>query len=406
MDVTRIRSEFPALHVQPDGDVRVFLDNAAGTQVTQRCLDRINDYLLCSNANLGGVFPRSHRSDALIAEGRAAVADLLGATDPREICFGQNMTTLTQAFARAFGRTCRDGDEIVTTRLEHEANVSPWLALEERGVVVRFADIRTSDVTIDLESLASQLCSRTRLVAVGLASNTFGTINPVRQVARLAHDAGALCFVDAVHYAPHGPLDVAELECDFLVCSVYKFFGPHVGVLWGRAEALESIPPYHLRTVPACIPDKFETGTLNHEGIAGALGAIDYLEQLGPPAPTRRHRLLAAMTAIRQYECELSTLMNELLTRMPYVRLHGIAGAERVGERVPTFALTVDGLTPQSVAERLASLGIDVWHGHNYALEPVTRLGLTDGVVRVSPVHYNTAEELLVLAAALEQIAN
>lgn len=406
MDVSSIRDQFPALGPGPDGATTIFFDNAAGTQVPRRCIDRVVDYFVSSNANTHGVFATSRRSDALIEEARAAVADFLGARVAGEVAFGANMTTLTQAFARALGRSLSEGDEIVTTRLEHEANVSPWLALEERGVRVRFADIRLSDMTLDLDSLREEITDRTRLVAVGLASNAFGTVNPVAEVAALAHEAGALCFVDAVHYGPHGPIDVEALGCDVLVCSAYKFFGPHVGALWGRAEVLEQLRAYHLRTVAAVAPDKLEVGTLNHEGIAGTLGALEYLESLGTGG-TRRERLRDAMRRIREYERGLSLATLEELGRCPHVRVYGITDEARVDERVPTFTVTVEGHTPEAVCGRLAEARINAWHGNYYALEPMTRLGLEErgGAVRLSPVHYNTREEIRELGLVLASLA-
>jgi cysteine desulfurase family protein (TIGR01976 family) len=395
MDVTAIRAQFPALASEQGGRPIVFFDNAAGTQVPRRVIDRMVDYLTTSNANSHGVFATSVRSDALIDEARHAAADFLGAAEPAEVAFGANMTTLTQSFARAFGAGLREGDEIVTTRLEHEANVSPWLRLErERGVRVRFADIH-EDATIDLESLAAQLTDRTRLVAVGYASNAFGTINPVERVARMAHEAGAVCFVDAVHYGPHGRIDVEALGCDVLACSVYKFFGPHVGVLWGRRALLDSVEAVHLRTVAPVLPDKWETGTLNHEGIAGSLGALEYLESLGEGA-TRRQRFTSAFAAISAYERELTERALATLAAAPGVRVHGVTGRDRLAERVATFAITVDGYSPREVAEACATAGINVWNGNYYALEPMTRLGLEahGGAVRVSLVHYNVPAEL------------
>ncbi len=405
MDNEAIRAQFPSLSRLENGRPTVFFDNAAGTQVPQRCIDRIVDYLATSNANSHGAFATSVRTDALVSETRAAVADLLGASDPAEVAFGANMTTLTQAFARAFGRDLREGDEIVTTRLEHEANVSPWLGLgEEHGVCVRFADIN-EDATIDLDSLAEQINGRTKLVAVGYASNAFGTINPVRRVAELAHSVGALCFVDAVHYAPHGAIDVVALGCDLMVCSVYKFFGPHVGVLWGRRDVLEKVRAFHLRTVADAIPDKFETGTLNHSAIAGTLGALEYLESLGDGA-TRRERLVRAFSAIGDAELALTLRALELFRSVPRVRLHGLAGADSVRDRVATFAITVEGHAPLDVAEACARDGINVWNGNYYALEPMTRLGLEadGGAVRVSLVHYNTVDEIERLAATLQSL--
>ncbi len=406
MDVTSIRAQFPALAPDHDGRATVFFDNAAGTQVPTRCVDRMVDYLTRSNANLGGVFETSIRSDELMDEAHRAAADFVGAADADEVAFGANMTTLTQAFARAFGRDLAEGDEIVTTRLEHDANVAPWLTLQEDlGVRVRFADIR-DDATIDLDSMAAAITDRTKLVAVGLASNAFGTINPVSRVAELAHEAGAICFVDAVHYGPHGLIDVAALGCDVLACSVYKFFGPHVGVLWGRREVLERVRAVHLRTVPDAIPNKYETGTLNHEGIAGSLGALEYLESLGE-GETRRDRFRSAFDAIAGYERTLTERALDLFAAHAHVRVHGITDRARLDERVPTFAITAEGHTPREIASACSEADINVWNGNYYALEPMTRLGLQEhgGAVRVSLVHYNTLEELNRLGEVLGSLA-
>lgn len=402
-DVELIRAEFPALAPRAGQPATVFFDNAAGTQVPLRSIDRVVEYLCEYNANLGGVFPTAVRSEAMIAECRAAMADFLGASDPGEVAFGANMTTLTQMFARAFGRDLAPGDEIVTTRLEHEANVGPWIALEEQGVRVRFADIDPATATIDLESLAEQIGPRTRLVACGLASNAFGTINPVRRIVDMAHAAGALCSVDAVHYGPHGLIDVAELGCDMLVCSAYKFFGPHVGIMWGRREVLDRVRAYHLRTVPAAIPDKFETGTLNHEGIAGVHGALDYLLSLEDEHGSRRERFARVFAGIAAYERELSARLLDVFAGHEHVRVYGITDRSRLAERVPTFAVTVAGHTPREVAERLSADGINAWHGNYYALEPMTRLGLqaNGGAVRISLVHYNTMREIDALDRSL-----
>lgn len=409
MDIETIRQHFPALTAcSSSARNTIYFDNAAGTQVPRQCVERMTDYLFTSNANTGGVFATACRSDMLLSESRAAVADLLGAASPQEVAFGANMTTLTQAFARAFGRSCLPGDEIITTRLEHEANVSPWLGLAERGVRVRFADIRPEDATIDLDSLTSQLSERTRLVAVGYASNAFGTVNPVARIAEMAHGAGALCFVDAVHFVPHGPVDVITLGCDVLVCSAYKFFGPHVGILWGRADVLEQIQAFHLRTVKAEIPDKFESGTQNHEGIAGTLGSIEYLASLAPVGTTRREQLHRALTDIATYERTLSVALLDLFEQLPHLTVHGITDRTQLTWRVPTFAVTVAGYAPRDVAKHQAEAGINVWSGNYYALEPMVRLGLEarGGAVRISLVHYNTPDEIAVLGDALEQLAS
>ncbi|NDD31218.1 MAG: cysteine desulfurase-like protein [Proteobacteria bacterium] len=400
-DVHAVRAQFPAL-TRPGAPI--YFDNAAGTQVVQTCIDDMTRYLVEMNANSHGVFETSRRSDACIDDCRAAVADFVNAEHPDEVAFGGNMTTLTQIFARGFGRDLGPGDEIITTRIEHEANVSPWLALEERGVKVRFVALRPDDVTLDLDSLASVLSERTRLVAVGRASNAFGTVHPVAEVARMAHSVGALCFVDAVHYSPHGPIDVQALGCDVLVFSAYKMFGPHLGVLWGRREVLERVRPYHLRTVPPECPGKYETGTQNNEGISGLHGALRYLESLSDSAvPDRQTRLRDAMERVRQVEETLSLRLLDLFASHRDVRVHGITDPGRVSERVPTFAITVAGHHPLAVAEHLAAANINSWNGNNYALEPMTALGLeaSGGAVRISPVHYNTFEEIDALDRAL-----
>lgn len=412
MNLKSIREQFPSLSLKSKDRQTIFFDNAAGTQVASQCINRLTKYFLTSNANTGGVFETSLRSDELIETTRQRVADFIGAKDPQEVAFGPNMTTLTQAFARAFGRSCQEGDEIITTSLEHEANISPWLGLAtERGIKVRFVDINLEDMTINLDSLREQLSSRTRLVAVGYASNAFGTVNPVQEVAKLAHSVGALCFVDAVHYSPHGLIDVAELDCDVLVYSIYKAFGPHVGVIWGKREVMEPTKAFHLRTVKNIIPDKFEVGTQNHEGIAGALGSLEYFELL----PTFLGKeikkdakcsetLRLAMTSIRDYEKTISEKLLETFAKHSHVKVYGITDLNRLDERVPTFAINVDNHSAKETATKLATAGINAWSGNYYALEPMTRLGLEErgGAVRISLVHYNTFEEIEYLDEVLK----
>ncbi|MFY9223121.1 MAG: cysteine desulfurase-like protein [Blastocatellia bacterium] len=414
MKIELIRQQFPSLTLKSSHRPTVFFDNAAGTQVARHCIDQVNNYFLTSNSNTGGVFETAQRSDKLIEKCRAAVADFIGATDPEEVAFGPNMTTLTQAFARAFGRSCQPGDEIITTALEHEANISPWLALEaERGVKVRFVDINLDDMTINLDSLKKQISERTCLVAVGYASNAFGTINPVAEVAKIAHSVGAICFVDAVHYSPHGLIDVSSLGCDVLAYSAYKAFGPHVGIIWGRRQLMEELKTFHLRTVKNIIPDKFEVGTQNHEGIAGTLGALEYLQivpsmlGLKNSASLNRKKLLqTAMNDIQEYEKTLSRKLLDIFAKHSNVKVYGITDPIRLNERVPTFAITVDKYSSKEVAIKLASFGINVWSGNYYALEPMLRLGLEDkgGAVRISLVHYNTESEIDQLDEALRSL--
>lgn len=413
MDSTQIKNHFPSLKLTSNGRPTIFFDNAAGTQVAQECIDRMNSYLLNSNANTGGVFETSLKSDELLETARLSVADFIGAKDAQEVAFGPNMTTLTQAFARAFGRSCKEGDEIITTSLEHEANISPWLGLaKERGVKVHFVDINLEDMTIKLDSLKELLSSRTRLVAIGYASNAFGTVNPVRKVADLAHSVGALCFVDAVHYSPHGLIDVNELGCDVLVYSIYKAFGPHVGVIWGKRQLMEELETFHLRTVKNIIPDKFEVGTQNHEGIAGGLGSIEYFEKLpsllGNETEnlSRNKRLRLALTLVRNYEKNISEKLLEVFLKYSNITVYGIKDPKRLDERVPTFAINVSGYSAKEVAKKLALEGINVWSGNYYALEPMTRLGIEEkgGAVRISLVHYNTFEEIDLLDKVLSRI--
>jgi cysteine desulfurase family protein (TIGR01976 family) len=411
LDLAWIRQQFPALALEVAGAPAVFFDGPGGTQVPQRVIDAVSEYYIHANANTHAAFITSQRSDAVIGEAHAGMADLLGC-DADEVVFGANMTTLTFALSRALGRDLGPGDEIVVTRLDHDANVAPWLALAERGVTIRHVDIDAEDCTLDMEDLRRQLNANTRLVAVGYASNAVGTINPVAEVVRLAHQAGALAFVDAVHYAPHGPIDVRALGCDFLACSPYKFFAPHMGALYGRREHLTRLQPYKVRPASDATPDRWETGTKNHEGLAGVAAAIGYLAELGarlsPAAGSRRERLLAAMHAIQAYERGLSERLVAGLTAMPQVTFHGIRDAARFDQRTPTVSITVAGHRPRAVAEYLGARGIFVWDGNYYALSLSERLGVEahGGMVRIGLVHYNTAEEIDRLLVALRELSD
>jgi cysteine desulfurase family protein (TIGR01976 family) len=411
LNVDVVRSHFPALAQVQDGRPVVFLDNPGGTQCPQVVIDAVADYLAHDNANHGGAFATSRRSDAVVGEAHRAVADLLGAASPSEIVFGPNMTTLTFAVSRALGRWVSPGDEIVVTRLDHDANVAPWLLVaEDRGATVRWVDIDPATCTLDLDSLAGQLTPRTKLVAVGYASNAVGTVNDVALICRLAHAVGALVYVDAVQYAPHAPIDVRTLDCDFLACSAYKFFGPHVGALYGRLDLLERLPAYKVRPADDAPPSKFETGTQNHEGIAGTLAAVEYLAGLAPGPPgtaTRRERIVAGLAAVAAHERLLCVRLLDGLARIPGVRVHGLADPARVHERVPTVSFTLAGSPPRQVAERLAALGIFAWSGHFYAVALTSRLGLdpAGGMVRVGLAHYNTAAEVDRLLEALGHVA-
>jgi cysteine desulfurase family protein (TIGR01976 family) len=404
-DVTSLRRQFPSLQRTVNGRTPVFLDGPGGTQVPQRVLDAMVHYLTTCNANHGGVFTTSRESDRVLHEAHAAAADLLNAPSPDEIVFGANMTTLTLQLSRAAGRTWKPGERVLVTRLDHDANVRPWaLAARDAGAEVDFLDFRPEDCTLDLDDLARRLGPRVRLVAVGCASNAVGTVNDVRAIARLAHDAGAMVFLDAVHYAPHGPIDVREWGCDFLACSAYKFFGPHVGVLWGRRELLEALPAYKLRPAPDTLPDRWMTGTQNHEGLAGVTAAVDYLADVGTGV-TRRERLRSALEAIRAYERELARRLLAGLAERPRFRVLGLTRPEALDGRVPTVALTADR-TPEEMARHLAEREIYAWNGNMYALELSERLGLEGGggFLRLGLVHYNTAEEVDRTLRALDEL--
>jgi cysteine desulfurase family protein (TIGR01976 family) len=408
-----IRAEFPAL-ARMHGDLPYsYLDGPGGTQVPRRAIAAMTDYLQRCNANHEGAFPTSRESDAVLAEAHAAAADFLGAADESEVVFGQNMTTLTFAVSRAIGRSLKPGDEIVVTRLDHDANVAPWLALrEERGIVIRWVGIRESDCTLDLDELERALGPRTRIVAVGLASNAVGTINPIPRIVEMAHAAGARTYVDAVHAAPHMPIDVVAMDTDYLVCSPYKFFGPHLGLLYGKREHLEELDSYKVRPAANDSPGKWETGTLPGESLAGLLGTFGYLEWIGSefggaaPSASRRERLAAAMQAIRQTERGLALQTLAALTAVPGLRMRGIVDPDRIDERVPTFAFTVEGASPHHVASELGKQGIATWDGDYYAYELIRALGLgeTGGMVRVGFVHYNDPVEIERLARALRDI--
>ncbi len=411
LDLAWVRGQFLSLQQTVNGHPAAFLDGPAGTQVPKRVMDAIQDYLLHSNANTCGAFGTSRRTDAMIASARAAMADLLNCA-PEEVFFGPNMTTITFALARAMGRALGPGDEIVVTTLDHDANVAPWRALEERGVTVQQADIRESDCTLDMNDLRRKITPRTRLIAVGYASNAVGTINPVGEIIRLAHEAGALAFIDAVHYAPHGSIDVRALDCDFLACSPYKFFGPHMGAIYGKREHLERFRPYKVRPAPDTIPDRWETGTQVHEGLAGVAAAVDYIAELGrradPSAASHRHALLSAYRAIREHEMTLAAKLIRGLLEIPKLRFYGITDPARFDERVPTVAIRIEGHTPTEVATFLGERGIFTWDGNYYALNLTERLGVesTGGLLRIGLVHYNTAEELDRLLAALREFAS
>jgi cysteine desulfurase family protein (TIGR01976 family) len=409
LDLTWVRSQFPALAQTVSGHPAVFLDGPGGTQVPQQVIDAIADYLSRNNANTGGAYQTSRNTDRMIAEARTAMGDFLNC-DADEIVFGANMTTLTFAMSRAIGRELEPGDEIVLTLLDHDANFSPWKALEEKGVIIRTVKFNEEDCTLDMQDLAAKIGKRTRLVAVGYASNAVGTINNVAEMVRLARQAGALSYIDAVHYAPHGPIDVRALECDFLVCSTYKFFGPHMGVLYGKREHLKRLRPYKVRPNTDNIPNCWEWGTLNHECIAGIKACVDYWEELGrrakPAVTSRRAAILAAHEAIHAHEQAMMKKMIAGLLTIPGLKLYGITDPRRFENRCATIVVRIEGHTPLELATKLGERGFFTWDGNYYALNlteqlDVERLG---GFLRIGLVHYNTMEEVERLLAALREI--
>jgi cysteine desulfurase family protein (TIGR01976 family) len=442
LDLTYVRAQFPSLAQSVNSHPATFLDGPGGTQVPQRVIDAISNYLRRNNANTGGAYVTSRHTDVMIAEARAAMADFLHCAAD-EVVFGPNMTTLTYAMSRAIGRNLKPGDEILVTRLDHDANVSPWLQVaEDRGIAVRWAEIHEEDCTLDMADLAAKINSKTKLVAAGYASNAVGTINPVKEIVRLAHAAGALAYIDAVHYSPHGLIDVAELDCDFLVCSTYKFFGPHMGVLFGKREHLERLRPYKVRPNTNAIPNCWEWGTLNHECIAGITACVDYLADLGrgstdglkngttnttragswrlskagndaaDAADTRgvtserRVAIVAGYRAIREHEHGLLKRMMTGLKEIPHLKIYGITDPARFEERCATLAIRIENRTPLELATHLGNRGFFTWDGNYYALNLTEQLDVekSGGFLRIGLVHYNTPEEVDRLLTALREI--
>ena len=410
LDLARVRAQFPSLSQTVAGQPAVFLDGPGGTQVPQRVIDAISDYLKNSNANTCGAYATSQRTNAMLADARAAMADFFG-SDPDEVVFGPNMTTLTFAISRSIGRELGPGDEILLTHLDHDANVSPWRALEERGVSIRFVDINEDDCTLNLTDLEQKISTRTRVVAVGYASNAVGTINDVKEIVRVAHKKGALAYIDAVHYAPHGPIDVRALDCDFLVCSSYKFFGPHMGILYGKREHLQRLQPYKVRANTNAVPNRWEWGTLNHECIAGITACVDYLADLGrqvdPSASSRRAALLAAYGAIQQYEHGLAETLIRWIADDSGTEILRHSRPAKMERRCPTVAVRIAGQTPLQLATKLGERGFFTWDGNYYALNLTERLDVEKdgGFLRIGLAHYNTAEEVQRFLAALREIA-
>ena len=416
-DVNLVRKQFPALE-RPV----VFLDNPAGTQISRHSLERINGYLIDCNANHGGMFETSRKSDDVLHEAHAAMADFLNAARPEEIIFGNNMTTLTLHISRSLAQTLQAGDNILVTRLDHDANIAPWmLVAEDKGCNLIWVDIDVEEGALDLDDFARALEHKPKIAAFGYASNLLGTVNPVKKLTKMAKDVGSLVYIDAVQYAPHGPIDVQDIGCDFLVCSSYKFFGPHAGVLYGKYDLLNELKAYKVRPASNELPYKFETGTQNHEGIAGVLGALEYFEWLGSqfdgeqapawkdvgPSAGRRLTYKRAMSVIRTYEYELSRALIGAIESIPGTRIYGVTDMNRLDERVPTVSFTLEGRDPEKVADAIGKQNVYVWNGHNYALAVVERLDLLEagGMIRVGPVHYNTIDEVEQFREALSHVA-
>jgi cysteine desulfurase family protein (TIGR01976 family) len=416
LNIDLIRSHIPAL-----SSGAVFFDNPGGTQIAREVLERMQHYYLYTNANHGGAFKTSQQSDAIVAEARQAMADFLNAARPEEIIFGQNMTSLTFHISRSLARLLQPGDEIIVTRLDHDANVAPWLLIaEDRGCTVRWVSFNTADCTLNMQELEQQINTRTKIVAVGYASNAVGTINDVKRITQLAHSVGAFCFIDAVQYAPHKPIDVQDLDCDFLACSAYKFFGPHTGILYGKYSLLDQLTAYKVRPSGSLPPDKFETGTQSFESIAGVLGTLDYLTWIGTTfgaefAPLYREHfsdrklaLKQAMATIESYEYSFGAPIIEGLQSIPGLHLWGITDTQRLQQRVPTFSFTLQHHKPRAIAEHLAQNAIYVWDGNFYAYEVERHLHLEHdgGLLRVGLAHYNTHEEIQQLIHALQNITH
>ncbi|MCA9127979.1 MAG: cysteine desulfurase-like protein [Planctomycetales bacterium] len=405
------RQLFPALQRTHQDSPLVYFDGPAGTQVPTSVISAISDYLTRCNSNLHGNFPTSQESDQWLHEVHCGAADFLGVSDPDEVIFGPNMTSLTFHLSRSLAKTWKPGDNVVVTRLDHDANVRPWvLAAEDAGVEVRMVPVDVADCTLDLEKLNKMLDSRTKLLAVGAASNSVGTINPVADIVERAHAVGALVYVDAVHYAPHRLVDCEQWNCDFLACSAYKFFGPHIGVLWGRRQLLESLVPYRLNPAPNVIPGRWMTGTQNHECLVGVLAAIDYLADLGRKLSgehelLRRPALQRAFTAIENYERQLSTRLISGLIEMPQISVKGIVDPRRFDQRMPTLSFAHERLTSAEVTRRLGEQGICAWHGNYYAWELSHALGCEpEGMTRLGIVHYNTESEVERVLNAIVQL--
>jgi cysteine desulfurase family protein (TIGR01976 family) len=414
-DLEAIRSQFPGLALTDNGTRRIYFDNPAGTQVPICVAAAMADCLMTKNANLGGYFASSLDADRVVQSARDGMADFLNAPASDEIIFGQNMTTITLHLSRSIGRLLRPGDEIVLSQMDHDANVWPWVLLaRDLELEIRWLPFDKESFEFDLDVLDEIITERTRLVCVGSASNLTGTLNDIKAICARARAAGAISFVDGVQSAPHVPTDVQEIGCDFFVCSSYKFFGPHQGILWGRREVFEQLEPYKVRPSPAELPWCFETGTQSHEGLAGIAAIVDYFaligqsmaeEQLGnwDQFQGQRQQVHAAMELLFDYEKTLTSRLIDGLLDIDGITVQGITDKDAMDRRVPTVSFTHATAAPDKIAQALAKQNIFVWSGHNYAVEVVRTLGIdeTGGAVRIGPVHYNSIAEIDELLAGL-----
>lgn len=398
--IEAVRARFPALSLTDKGRRRIYLDNPAGTQVPQAVADAVSRCLLTTNANLGGYFETTTAAQQVVDDAHQAMADFLGAPSREEIIIGANMTTLTYHMSRTLGRTMKPGDELILTRMDHEGNVSPWLQLaEDLGLVVRWLPFDEKSWQVEEATLNDLLSDKTRLVALNYASNLTGSINRVKSLTAIAKQAGALVYVDAVQFAPHGLIDVQELGCDFLICSAYKFFGPHMGILWGRLDIIDGLKAYKCRCSSNGLPERFELGTPQIELMAGLTAAVDYFADVGASAGeggSRRQKLARAFEASIAYENRLALRLIDGLADISGLTIHGITDPKRLGDRVPTVSFTVDGIVPETIVRQMNAENIFLWSGHNYAWEIVHQLGIPaeQGVVRIGIAHYNTSDEI------------
>ncbi|MEP1612486.1 MAG: cysteine desulfurase-like protein [Roseobacter sp.] len=407
--ISEVRSSFPSLALTDNGQPRIYVDNPAGTQMPLSVANAVRDYMLTSASNAGGHFVTSRATDAVWLQAHEDIALFLGARSFREVIIGQSMTSLTFHLSRSICRDFQPGDEIVLSRMEHEGNVGAWLEIaKDKDLTIRWVDFNHETWQIEPDDLATQLGPRTKLVALNYASNMTGSINDIPALTKLAKAQGALVFVDAVQLAPHHLVDVYALGCDFLACSSYKFFGPHLGLLWGRGDLLSALYPYKGRCVSDDIPDRFECGTPQYELLAGLSATVQYFEDIArheTQTADRRALIATAFQMSRDYEEPLTNLLIDGLKHISGVTIYGITNPNRITQRVPTVSIRHASIPPTDIAQALAKANIFVWHGHNYAYEPARSLGLPldEGVVRIGLSHYNTKEEVEAIITGIER---